>query len=229
MERKLFYEFEPKRGEKQDKAVLFSSGFGATNDVLGVKKSFKSFDLDFYSFARNDELIAEKFGGIEAVFKAFCKFIQEIDKKGYDEFILFGKSFGGFLQLLAMQKLAKQEIRTRIKIVCAPAFLDLLQLVEEGNIILPDGKTSIEIDESNKQFLINNVLKTVSHDTLLIIGENDEAQDLDALKVLHEQNKDKAKLEIIPNRNHFDLLEDFTALHKIMKFLRDDITVNNKQ
>ncbi len=219
MEQELFYEFCPKRGRQNNKAILFSSGLGAVKDVIGVKKTFKHFDLDFHYFDRNDMLIAERFGGVRVLFDAFCEFIQKIDEKGYDELILFGKSFGGFLQLLAMQEIAIENIKTQIKIVCAPAFIDPSQLVEEGNIILPDGKTSIKIDETNELFFVDHVVQKVSHDTLLLIGENDNAQDLNGLKEFEEQNKENVTLKVMKEADHFNLLNRMESVYQIMKCL----------
>ncbi len=219
MEQKPFIERSP-RNKQEDKAVSFSSGVNALNDYYKVRDNFKPFGVDFHSFSRNDILIAKEENGIEEAFDAFCEFIQKIDKKGYDELILFGKSFGGFWQLLAMQNIPIQGIRTKIKIVCAPAFIDPTSLVQENKIVLPDGETDFEIHKTNKIFLFENIIEQLKHDTLLIIGEEDNAQNLDELKKFKEQNKDHTTLKIMPKCNHFNLLENLSTLHQIMKFLK---------
>lgn len=223
MEKRSFTEFCPEEDfPNKERACLFSPGFNTYGDQYILRDEFEKFGVDFFAFLRKDQRAAEKKDELTIMFRAFCAFIKTIDQKGYEEIVLFGKSFGSFFQLLAMQAIGAEEIRAKIKMICVPAFIDPHQLMKEGNFILPDGSQSIVVHENNRQFLRESVIKNVSYQTLMIIGEEDETQDPKALRRLQLANTETLQLEFIPNMDHFNILENPQVQHQILEFMNKD-------
>ncbi len=214
-----------------NRICVYSHGLAGEGIHPDFLRFFQGTEENLAALARNDTAILSQEGANERYLKAFEDFIRELAAK-YPEVNLIGNSFGTYLSLLFASK-TKLKVN---KVLGISSLVDPFGLFErQMSSSIPGLKTKPRdelitiplLEGKDIDICAGNICdwevarlaqQKIQRRALLILGELDEFEIPESLKILAAQN-DSVGFSIIPGMKHRNWHEFREVISKAQEFL----------